>query len=274
MLTFILRGQVDPGDVVCIQFYNIIMRSCLQTLGFEQLGRHFYDAGAAIYPGHRLTLWPGYITTLRQHEEKLLLCVEVTHKVLRQDSCLDIIRSTTDKQRIADELVGNVVITLYNKKTYIVDDIDWDRNPDTTFQKKDGTEISFYRYYKDRYPNLIDASFDRKQPLLVSMPSKQDYHRGDAEPQSVLLVPQLCNMTGLSQKQREDYRVMNDLNVHLQLPPDRRVSRITAFMDRLRSSAPVTKFVLVVASSTCSIYKTPKTAVICPRKVFTFPYII
>ena len=45
------------------------------------------------------------------------------------------------------QIVGTVVLTRYNNKTYRVDDVDWGSTPKTTFQSH-GTEISFIEYYK------------------------------------------------------------------------------------------------------------------------------
>lgn len=38
----------------------------------------------------RITIWPGYTTTIREHETNLLLNVEVQHKLLRGDTALEI----------------------------------------------------------------------------------------------------------------------------------------------------------------------------------------
>ena len=35
---------------------------------------------------HKLEVWPGYVTSIRQHEEQILLCCEVSCKVLRTDT--------------------------------------------------------------------------------------------------------------------------------------------------------------------------------------------
>ena len=39
---------------------------------------------------HYLSIWPGYLTTIRHHEDGFLLGVEIIHKVLRRDSALDV----------------------------------------------------------------------------------------------------------------------------------------------------------------------------------------
>jgi aubergine-like protein len=44
------------------------------------------------------------------------------------------------------------------------------------------------------------------QPLLVSMPKDRDRRGGIEGP--VLLVPELCNMTGLTDEQRANFKLM------------------------------------------------------------------
>ena len=49
---------------------------------------------------------------------------------------------------IKKRLIGLVVLTRYNNKTYRIDDISFDRTPQSTFQMADGTAVSFSDYYK------------------------------------------------------------------------------------------------------------------------------
>jgi len=48
----------------------------------------------------------------------------------------------------------------YNNKTYRVDDIDWNQNPNSKFTKSDKTEISYYEYYKQvtQFLHLLEVS--------------------------------------------------------------------------------------------------------------------
>ena len=51
-------------------------------------------------------------------------------------------------QKQAEEgLLGQVVITTYNEKTYRIDDIDWKMNPQERFPFR-GAETSYIDYYK------------------------------------------------------------------------------------------------------------------------------
>lgn len=85
-------GELAPTDVMHLQLYNIILRNALGMMKMEEIGRHFYDCKSAIpLTTKRLELWPGVITSIRNHEHKVMLCIEMTHKILRSDSVLQVI---------------------------------------------------------------------------------------------------------------------------------------------------------------------------------------
>lgn len=236
------HGPVEPGDPTYMHFYNLILRTCLFGMGLEEMGRNFYDHTAAIcLNAHRLTLWPGFITSLRQHENDVLLCVETTHKVLRLDNVLATIRTIQQGARggnaeeaIKAQLLDTIVMTAYNRKTYRIADIDFKTTPSCTFETKarDGTisQISYVEYYQNRYNQTIT---DLKQPMLVAKPGKKDLHRG--EDQLINLIPELCQLTGLTDQMRENFTLMKELSKYLHVGPQERVKEITHFMDRLSS---------------------------------------
>lgn len=61
-----------------------------------------------------------------------------------------------NKEHFQDEcsklLVGSIVITRYNNRTYRIDDVDWNKTPKDSFVMSDGKEITFLEYY--RYERL------------------------------------------------------------------------------------------------------------------------
>ena len=63
--------------------------------------------------------------------------------------------------------------------------------------------MTLVEYYKERYKLNIE---DKGQPLLISNPDARMRRRGMTEP--IKLVPELCNMTGLSDEQRADFKLM------------------------------------------------------------------
>ena len=66
----------------------------------------------------------------------------------------------------------------------------------TEFDKQ-GTPTSYAEYYKTRYNEEIK---DKNQPLLIN----KDRRTGN----EVALIPELCQLTGLTDAMRADFRLM------------------------------------------------------------------
>ena len=59
-------GEVLPTEHHYLQFFNIVLRQCLEKLKLQLLGRNYYDPQAAkILKDFKLELWPGYVTSIR-----------------------------------------------------------------------------------------------------------------------------------------------------------------------------------------------------------------
>merc|ERR1719221_1407439 len=68
-------NQIRPSDYAYVQFFNIVLRNAMEKLQLELIRRDYYDPKAAVdFKNYRLELWPGYVTSIRQHEEKVMLC--------------------------------------------------------------------------------------------------------------------------------------------------------------------------------------------------------
>lgn len=52
------------------------------------------------------------------------------------------------QEECTKELVGSIVITRYNNRTYRIDDIKWNKSPKDTFTLMDGTKTTFVEYYR------------------------------------------------------------------------------------------------------------------------------
>lgn len=117
-------------------------------------------------PEHKLQLWPGYYTSMRQHEQNILLNCDMKFKIMRIDNVYDLLlecQSSASRQEFQSKIIGSIVLTNYNNKTYRVDDVDFNSSPLSTFNKKDGTKISYIDYYKQRYNLKIQV----KIPCLI-----------------------------------------------------------------------------------------------------------
>nr|XP_035950899.1 piwi-like protein 1 isoform X3 [Halichoerus grypus] len=234
-ITITLTNELPPTSPTCLQFYNIIFRRLLKIMNLQQIGRNYYNPSDPIdIPNHRLVIWPGFTTSILQYENNIMLCTDVSHKVLRSETVLDFMFNLyhqTEEQKfqeqVSKELIGLIVLTKYNNKTYRVDDIDWDQNPKSTFKKADGSEVSFLEYYRKQYNQEIT---DLKQPVLVSQP-KRRRGPGGTLPGPAMLIPELCYLTGLTDKMRNDFNVMKDLAVHTRLTPEQRQREVGRLID-------------------------------------------
>ncbi|OWK14604.1 PIWIL3 [Cervus elaphus hippelaphus] len=215
-ITFELSRELQSTSPDCLRYYNILFRKMLEKMDLNQIGRNYYNKNKKTeFNEYRLEIWPGYVTSILPYEIGLTLCADVSHKLLRMETAYDLISHTREKARGEDakekilrELVGSSVLTKYNNRTYRVDDIIWEMSPSSTFTKSDGSEISFVDYYKERYGTVVTTL---NQPLLITK-GKWKKSRQDTSHQPIMLVPELCHLTGLTDDMRKDYRMMRDLN--------------------------------------------------------------
>jgi aubergine-like protein len=137
-VTIRLVGLLEPSSLQYLQLQNIILRTCMGKLNLTkvrcfsslenpfqalpsgcchlQVGRDFFNsADSKTLPQHKLEVWPGILTSIRQHEHNMLMCTEVSSKVIRTDSVLDKMREDRGRGAAQDvimkNLVGKVVMT-------------------------------------------------------------------------------------------------------------------------------------------------------------------
>lgn len=77
------------------------------------------------------------------------LCVHSRRNMIYQE------RRESFQDECTKEIIGSIVITRYNNRTYRIDDIEWSKSPKDSFTMSDGTEISFTEYYRFIYSELI-----------------------------------------------------------------------------------------------------------------------
>jgi len=169
-VTFKLTNELPPSSPTCMQVYNVIFKRVLRILEMTQVGRHYYSPSQSVMvPNHGLEVWPGFITAIQKFEAGVLLTAEVSNKIMQTATVLQEINKIGNVADVQKKIIGTIVMTKYNKKTYRVDDIDFSRNPLSTFQKRDKSEITFMEYYQTQYEESIR---DSHQPLLISKPKK------------------------------------------------------------------------------------------------------
>ncbi|KAJ6632990.1 Protein piwi, partial [Pseudolycoriella hygida] len=227
--------QMDTRE--SLQVLNLILRRAMEGLQLQLVGRNLFDALGKIQLSQLgLELWPGYTTSIRQHEQSILLSAEITNKVMRRETIYDIMVECSKnrenfRQTFESTVIGTVVLTDYNNKTYRIDDIDFGASPQDTFEtKKEGT-ISYIDYYKRTYQKTIR---NVTQPMLISR--AKDRERRGGENETISLVPELCRPTGLTESQRNNNNLMRDLASHTRLDPRGRISALRKLNSRLQDT--------------------------------------
>ncbi|XP_059608225.1 protein aubergine-like [Phlebotomus argentipes] len=225
-ITIRFVGTLLSTDGQYTHLLNLIMRATIESLNMQRAygpkGTKYFDALQKIdINTQHLQVWPGFCTAIRQHERDIMICTELTHKVIRMENCYNVMQHyARDQQAVKKELIGKVVVTEYNNSTYRIDDVDFALSPSSSFVKKNGERTTFLQYFRDRYNCNIR---DTRQPLLVSRAKAKDVRAG--RPEVLNLVPELCRLTGLTEEMRTNFRLMRDLAQHTRIKPDLRVKR-------------------------------------------------
>lgn len=76
-----------------------------------------------------------------------------------------------------------------------------------------------------------------KQPILISRSKPREIRAG--MPETICLIPELCQLTGLSDRQRENFQLMRALADHTRIGPPQRIQKLQEFSRRMRSSPDV-----------------------------------
>uniref|UniRef100_A0A1B0D353 Uncharacterized protein n=1 Tax=Phlebotomus papatasi TaxID=29031 RepID=A0A1B0D353_PHLPP len=223
-------GQLLSTDGQYTHLLNLIMRATIESLNMQRAygpkGTKYFDALQKIdINTQNLQVWPGFCTAIRQHERDIMICTELTHKVIRMENCYNNVIRLSCLCLFA----GKVVVTEYNNATYRIDDVDFSLSPSSSFEKKSGERTTFLQYFRDRYNCTIR---DTRQPLLVSRSKAKDVRAG--RPEVLNLVPELCRLTGLTEEMRTNFRLMRDLAQHTRVKPDMRVKRFLELNRRIQ----------------------------------------
>lgn len=239
LTTFVSQSKADNSDIEirvlykrqenlknCIHLYNVLFDRVMKTLNYVRFDRKQFDpTSPKIIPQQKLEVWPGYVTAVDEYEGGLMLCCDVSHRLLCQKTVLEMLvdihksNSNSFQEAAKKTLLGSVIITRYNNRTYRIDDLCFDKNPMSTFPTKDGA-ISYYDYYLKNHNITIR---DKSQPLLISIKKQKLANNQQAEDIVFCLVPETCYLTGLTDNMRSDFRLMREIATFTRISPNQRL---------------------------------------------------
>ncbi|XP_050665702.1 piwi-like protein Ago3 [Leptidea sinapis] len=237
-ITIIFRRTRRLSEMIHI--YNVLFMNIMRDLELVRFGRqHFSQQGAVLIPQYKLEVWPGYVTAVDEYEGGLMLTLDSTHRVLRTETVLSFIKEHFASaganwgRIVTEKLLGCSVMTNYNKRLFRIDHIDLTMTPKSTFEKKvDGetVKISYIDYYKKNYG--IDI-MDWDQPMLISKETKRISGSEKPVEYMICLVPELCQLTGLSDDQRSNFRLMKEVATYTRITPNQRHAAFKKYIDNV-----------------------------------------
>eukprot|EP00347_Sterkiella_histriomuscorum_P022394 403330644 len=230
VLDFIWVQHIGETDNDKLIFYKIFFNSLLKKIRYKQIGRNFFNPNQSkVLAQYNLEIWPGFASSLQMLQNGILLNMDICHKVIRTDTVLDFINDIKNKARgdpreeIKKALQGTTVMTTYNKRTYRVEDINFEISMKDTFPQEDGTEISYLEYFRQKYGKEIR---DVNQPVIVNINPKTG--------NKIILIPELCQMTGLSDSMRSNFNLMRDMSQITNTDATRRVQECKHLLESFK----------------------------------------
>ncbi|XP_044254277.1 piwi-like protein Ago3 [Tribolium madens] len=227
----------------CLHLYNVLFKRIMHLLLYHRMGRNYFSPEHKyLVPQHKLEVLPGFCVHVDEMEGGLMLCLDTQHRVIRSQTVYELfheIRAANPRnfrEEVTKNVIGACVLTKYNNKTYIIDDIAWNMNPKDTFESKNKTQNSFIDYYKEHHNITIE---DVDQPLLINRQVRQV--QDSKVEHMVCLIPELCYLTGLTDVMRNDFKVMKDVAAFTRITPNQRMLALRTYLDRVRQSEPAQK---------------------------------
>uniref|UniRef100_A0A146L042 Piwi-like protein 1 n=1 Tax=Lygus hesperus TaxID=30085 RepID=A0A146L042_LYGHE len=107
------------------------------------------------------------------------MCAEITHKV--RDMARNLMIAFQEKigldwKKVSGKsIMGSVVLTGYNNRTYWIDDVDYDITPMSELQWKGFEKTTYVEYYRKKYNIRIQYP---NQPVLVSKSKPREIRGG------------------------------------------------------------------------------------------------
>jgi aubergine-like protein len=223
--------EVSGTEKESLVFMGRFFKVLQGNLKLKQVGRkYFNDKAPEEFSQWKLTVWPGYQSSLNQYKDHILINVDSCFKVLRETTVYEFLDDLMTKfqgnqERVKEEMIGMTVMTRYNNQMYRIDDIDFQLNPKCTFPVKEGGEISYAEYYEKKYNKKLNYP---KQPLLI--------HKKKKDGTTIHLVPELCVLTGQSDEMRANFQLQKDLNRIIKPNPQKRLEESQKLIELIKNN--------------------------------------
>ena len=177
-----------------------------------------------------INFYPGFTTSFVETDRGNFLNVTLKNKIIQSETVYDFLnyygyKDKDEQLNIKDRLIGREFKVSYAKRHYFIDDILFDRNPNTqTFSFK-GKNYKLVDYFKDEYKIIIH---NPKQPIIVVRNKAKD-----GQVTNSYFVPELCYLSGLEDEETKNGLFMKELAKLTKLEPNERIQKTNEFIKLL-----------------------------------------
>ena len=219
-LTYIGPVHLPANSPELLRLFHLALRSLTDArASFSRVGRSFFAVDDSdrsslhVVSGFHISISQNTVGALTDIGGHLLHC-DTVYRAVHRKTVLDTLSGASEDEWTR-RCVNSLVLAVHNNRVYRVKRVLFDLSPSTLFEykeklsnqnvnhankKKEVKKISYIEFYRKLYNRGI---YDLHQPLLEAYAEKQG--------ERVVLVPELCCLTGLTEDMRKDRVLMNDL---------------------------------------------------------------
>lgn len=264
---------VENESFEALALYKRYFNTLISQIDFIDMKGSYFDAkNACVMRDYNLDIWSGFAPTVSQLKKGILLNLNVTHKVIRYETVLDMIlnlknnyRNQSDFAREVQAQIQNVsVITRYNGETnFIIDSICLDKSPRDVFEVKvkKGSGPLVKKENKKFLPSSNDNNYETQNKSASGSKSSQEFEiknysyidyywekygkkiipdqpllkviNKKRNNQEIFLVPELCYLTGLTENMRSNFNMMKDMNAKTKGNPTDKLKETQDLIQRI-----------------------------------------
>lgn len=248
-ITFKYINQLQQNSAQMHSMIGNLAKWCISKIDMVKIGQGLFLLDSKVpIADFGMDVVAGYNTTVLPHENEIQMTINMVNKVMNGKNANDYMKhllrdSNGNKNALMEEIVGKTVLTVYNNKTYKVDDIEFNLSPKSTFKRrnKDGEEeeVSYMDYFRQQYNLTIR---DPNQPLFVSRKKKVDRRKGHEEEAIICLIPETCTVCGIPEKLFTNFQFKRSMDTAIKKDPATRARFVRNFMDAFTRSKPYADF--------------------------------
>ena len=180
--------------------------------------------------GVSINFYPGFTTSFVETDRGNFLNVTLKNKIIQSETVYDYLvyygyKNKEEQNNIKERLVGREFKVSYAKRHYFIDDILFDRNPNTQNFSFKGKNYKLIDYFKDEYKIVIH---NPKQPIIVVRNKSKD-----GQVNNSYFVPELCYLSGLEDEETKNGLFMKELATLTKLDPNERIKKTNEFIKLL-----------------------------------------